>query len=147
MWAIAAALAWATGLGWTVVAGAEDAGEGRLVLATGRLTDAAGRPQAGAVRAYAWPVDRRRARSLPLAAASSADSSGRFILHARDPRQLTRLSRKKGSVDLLVVGTTRGTRGDTVFSSRAGRPAPAIAVATRASSAAEARAASHDCSD
>ncbi len=88
-----------------------------VVLASGQLTSASGKPTPGSVRVYAWPIHEGTI-TLPLLGTAKAGRDGRFTLRSARAAQLARLAGKKGSVDLIVQGDTGRAGAETVFSSR-----------------------------
>jgi hypothetical protein len=86
-------------------------------IASGQVVDKAGRPAAGNVTAYAWPV-KAGSHRLRRVASARAGADGRFRLRTTNAALLQRLGRHDGSTDVILVTRTAGAVGDTVFSSR-----------------------------
>ena len=82
------------------------AAEAQPALVSGQLTDAGGRPTAGAVRVYAWP-NHDRAATLPLVGQAQTDASGRFTVYGASDAQLVELAlQREGWLDFIAVGDT-----------------------------------------
>ena len=84
-------------------------------LTTGTLTDANGRPAAGEVRLYAFPLT-DRAMTLPLVGSATTGPDGAFTIDALDDRRLLRLAEQRdGWLDFTAVADTAGYQGTWSF--------------------------------